>query len=74
VSRRTCQVFVGTKRCGEPTVDFVEIAGVDVSVEGDTEFLTTRVPMCAYHWDEYTKGRPVKDAPTTRIMKLNDKP
>ena len=52
--RRTCQVFVGTKRCGKPAVDAVDIYGIDISSDGDsTELLSTRVPMCAYHWDEY---------------------
>jgi hypothetical protein len=51
--RRTCQVFVGTKRCGKPAVDFVEVGGVDISIDGDSEILTTRIPMCAYHWDEW---------------------
>jgi hypothetical protein len=38
-------------------VDFVEILGTDISLQGDPEVLTTRVPMCVYHWDEYQKSK-----------------
>ena len=42
------------KRCGEPAVDFVAITGVDFGSEDDeTELLTTKIWMCAKHWDEY---------------------
>jgi len=51
------------KRCGEPAVDFVEIAGMDFSSTSDDDavMLTTRIWMCAAHWDEYKR-------------KQNDKP
>jgi len=45
-----------TKRCGEPAVDFVSISGFDFSsTEDEPELLTTKVWMCAYHWDEYMR-------------------
>ena len=62
--RRTCQVFLAkaiqmglpAKRCGEPAVDFVAISGVDFSATDDEpEILTTRIWMCAMHWDEYKR-------------------
>ena len=62
--RRTCQVFqakaikmgLPAKRCGEPAVDFVAITGMDFGGgEDEPELLTTRIWMCAKHWDEYQK-------------------
>jgi len=57
--RRTCQVFLAkaiqqglpAKRCGEPAVDFVTISYPSNAEE--SELLTTKVWMCAFHWDEY---------------------
>jgi len=62
--RRTCQVFLAkaiqqglpAKRCGEPAVDYVEIAAADFASAGDCEeILTTRIWLCAFHWDEYKR-------------------